>query len=323
MSNITSRPIESDGIQVRLRSVTYAAKDTQLYEFVKTDASAFPPVEPGAHVDLHLPNGLVRPYSLVYSGSDLKSYVVGVKLDQKGRGGSRFIHNELRVGTLMSLSKPRNNFPLFAGASHSILIAGGIGITPIWCMAQHLESIGASWEIWYSCRSRVDMAFDSELSKYKNNVHFHVDDEAQCLLDLSSVVAVAKPGSHLYCCGPAPMLAAYEAAASTLDPETVHLEHFGAVQAASVEGGYVIALAQSGKELLIPPGASILDVLKTNGINVNSSCLQGVCGYCEVKVLEGEVDHRDSILTPKERAANDTMMVCCSGAKSARLVLDL
>ncbi|MFN3737553.1 PDR/VanB family oxidoreductase [Hydrogenophaga sp.] len=310
-------------LAVRLRSITYAARDTHLYEFVRLDGQAMPDVAPGAHVDLHLPNGTVRPYSLVRAGQGLKSYVVGVKLDPKSRGGSRYIHEKLMAGTEMSLSEPRNHFPLKEDAPHTVLIAGGIGITPIWCMAQRLQAIGASWELWYSCRSRADAAFLDEMAAFGDRVHLHFDEEAGHLLDLQALVAKAAPDAHLYCCGPAPMLAAYEAAAASRQPETVHLEHFGAVQAAATDGGFVVELARTGGELTVPQGKSILEVLTAHNVSVNSSCLQGVCGYCEVAVLQGEVDHRDAILTPSERASNSTMMVCCSGAKSARLVLDL
>lgn len=201
-------------LAVRLRSITYAARDTHLYEFVRLDGQAMPDVAPGAHVDLHLPNGTVRPYSLVRAGQGLKSYVVGVKLDPKSRGGSRYIHEKLMAGTEMSLSEPRNHFPLKEDAPHTVLVAGGIGITPIWCMAQRLQAIGASWELWYSCRSRADAAFLDEMAAFGDRVHLHFDEEAGHLLDLQALVAKAAPDAHLYCCGPAPMLAAYEAAAA-------------------------------------------------------------------------------------------------------------
>jgi ferredoxin len=167
------------------------------------------------------------------------------------------------------------------------------------------------------------MAFLSELSAFGDRVHLHFDDEAGGVMDLAAIVSAASPQAHLYGCGPAPMLAAFSAAAEGRDPATVHLEHFGAVQAAAVEGGYVVQLARSGVELPVPPGSSLLDALTAHGIAVESSCREGICGCCEVAVLEGEVDHRDAVLSESERAAHRTMMVCCSGARSARLVLDL
>ena len=310
-------------IQVRLRSISYAARDTHLYEFCRPEGGVLPASTPGAHIDLHLPNGMTRSYSLVHSGANPSSYVVGIKLDPKSRGGSRYIHEELRVGAQLSVSTPRNHFPLIETAGYSVLIAGGIGITPIWCMVQRLQSLGRSWELWYSCRSRADVAFLEDLSAFGSLVHCHIDDEDGGVMDMASAIKAAPKGAHIYCCGPTPMLAAYDVATVELPRETVHLEHFGATQASATEGGYIIELAHTGREFAVPKGKSILHVLAESGIVVSSSCEQGVCGACEVGVLAGEVDHRDAILTPSERASNTTMMICCSGAKSARLLLDL
>jgi ferredoxin-NADP reductase len=309
---------------VRLQSITYATQDTQVYEFVRPEGGSFPPVTAGAHIDVHLPNGITRSYSLLHAGDSLDRYVIGVKLDPKSRGGSRYMHEHLRVGMTMALSLPRNHFPLTEDAAHTVLIAGGIGITPIWCMAQRLQTIGASWEMWYACRSRADMSFLPELTRYGNCVHLHSDDEAQGVLDIAGIIAAAPSDAHFYCCGPAPMLAAYEAAASGRAPETVHLERFGAAQAFTATGdSFIVELARAGIELVVPAESSLLEVLTSNGITIDSSCQAGICGCCEVAVLEGEVDHRDEVLTESERANHKTMMACCSRAKSARLLLDL
>lgn len=311
-------------LTLRVQSITYAAKDTYLVELTNQDGSPLPSAAPGSHIDLHLGNGISRSYSLVQSGEAPTSYVVGVKLDANSRGGSRYVHEQLRVGSILPISMPRNHFPLHEEAAHTVLIAGGIGITPIWCMAQRLQAIGASWELWYSARSRADLAFVPLLHAMGARVHLHVDEEMGRILDLQAIVAAAPKGTHFYCCGPSPMLDAYETAATTCFPaEQVHLERFTAKQAASVDGGFVISLARSCRDLVVPQGASVLKVLLDNGIEVDSSCQEGICGCCEVAVLEGEVDHRDAILTEAERAANKTMMVCCSGAKCSRLVLDL
>lgn len=310
-------------LQLRVQSIRYAAKDTHLIELVEPTGAPLPATEPGAHIDLHLGNGIVRSYSLVESSEQPTSYTVGVKLDAKSRGGSRYVHEQLRVGSLMPVSAPRNHFPLTEDATHSVLIAGGIGITPIWNMLQRLQALGASWELWYSVRTRADIAFALQLQALGERVHIHVDEEAGAVLDLASIAQAAPARAHFYCCGPTPMLDAYEAATAHLPAEYVHLERFAAKQAAAVEGGFVISLARSCMELTVPTGASVLDVLLENGIAVDSSCKEGICGCCEVAVLEGDVDHRDAILTEAERCANKTMMVCCSGAKSSRLVLDL
>ena len=312
-------------LTLRVQSVTYAARDIHRVELVRPEGGALPDVTPGSHIDLHLGNGITRSYSLVHSSAQPNAYIVGVKRDPQSRGGSRYVHEQLRVGTTLPVSAPRNHFPLLETAAHTVLIAGGIGITPIWCMAQRLEAIGASWEIWYSARSREDMAFVPQLSALGDKVHLHFDDAAGGVLDLAAIIGAAAEGTHFYCCGPGPMLDAYEATAAGAGKpaESVHLERFAAQQAAAVEGGFVISLARTGRDLTVPPGASVLKGLLDNGIAVDSSCQEGICGCCEVNVLEGEVDHRDEVLTEKEKAAHKSMMVCCSGAKSARLVLDL
>ena len=313
-----------DRIGVRLQSIGYATPDIQVYEFVRPDGAPLPAVTAGAHVDVHLANGITRSYSLLHAGEALERYVVGVKRDPNSRGGSKFMHEQLRVGTLLDLSAPRNHFPLTEDAAHSVLFAGGIGVTPILAMAERLDAIGASWEMWYAVRSRADLAFLPRLARFGARVHLHVDGEAQAVLDMAAIAANAPAGAHFYCCGPGPMLTAYEAATAGQPPGTVHLERFGA-SAPLVTGGdgFVVQLARSGVELRVPTGSTVLQVLTANGIAVDSSCEAGICGCCEIAVLEGEVDHRDEVLTPSQRAANRSMMVCCSRAKSERLVLDL
>lgn len=321
----TNQTASPELLTLRVQSISFAARDIHLVELVRPEGGALPAVTPGSHVDLHLGNGITRSYSLVHAGKQLDAYVVGVKLDPKSRGGSRYVHEQLRVGTTLQVSAPRNHFPLLESAAHTVLIAGGIGITPIWCMAQRLQAIGASWELWYSARSHEDMAFVRELGAFGDKVHLHLDDQAGSVLNLAAIIESAPDGAHFYCCGPAPMLDAYEAAAASAgrSPECVHLERFAAQQAAAVEGGFVISLARTGVDLTVPKGATVLKVLLDHGIAVDSSCQEGICGCCEVNVLEGDVDHRDAVLTDKEKAANKSMMVCCSGAKSSRLVLDL
>jgi ferredoxin-NADP reductase len=311
-------------LQVRLQSITYATRDIQVYEFVRPEGGPLPSVSPGAHIDVHLANGLTRSYSLLHAGDSPDRYLVGVKRDPNSRGGSRYMHDQLRVGTTLQLSPPRNHFPLLETAAHTVLIAGGIGITPILCMAERLESIGASFELWYASRSRADLAFLPELARFGQRVRLHVDDETNAVLDLVAIVDAAPADAHFYCCGPGPMLAAYEAAAAGRAPETVHLERFGAAPTLSTSGdGFVVELARSGIELRVPTDSTLLEVLTQNGIAIDSSCEAGICGCCEVAVLDGEVEHRDEVLTPAQRAGNKSMMVCCSRAKSERLVLDL
>ncbi|MDQ0304942.1 PDR/VanB family oxidoreductase [Ancylobacter polymorphus] len=313
---------EGSTIDMRLVAIRLAAHDTNLYEFERLDGRPLPAVAPGSHVDIHLPNGMVRPYSLVASGEAPASYVIGVKRDAAGRGGSVAMHDTLRVGTMLKVGRPRNNFPLEEGAPHSVLIAGGIGITPIWCMAQRLIALGQSFEIHYACRDRRDVAFARELEAL--GAHLHIDSEsAGRFLDIAGIVAAAPDGAHFYCCGPAPMLTGFEAATAALPAERVHLERFAAAPMEAPQGGFVVALQASGKEFVVPEGKSILEVLREQGLDVDFSCEQGICGACRVTVLEGEPDHRDMVLSEREKAQNDAIMVCCSGSKSPRLVLAL
>ncbi|RZA30969.1 MAG: oxidoreductase [Lysobacteraceae bacterium] len=310
-------PSASQGVrlQVRLQSVSWVTRDIQAFEFVSADGATLPAASAGAHVDVHLANGITRSYSLLHADAAPQRYLVGVKRDPNSRGGSRYMHEQLRVGATLELSGPRNHFPLAEDAAHTVLIAGGIGITPILCMAERLAGLGASFELWYASRSRADLAFLPALARFGERVRLHVDEEAAAVFDMAAIVAAAPAGAHFYCCGPAPMLAAYEAATAARAPECVHLERFGASQPPPGGGGaFVVQLARRGIEL---------QVLQENGIAVDSSCEAGICGCCEVRVLEGEVDHRDEVLSAAQRAANTSMMVCCSRARCARLVLDL
>jgi ferredoxin-NADP reductase len=309
-------------IQVRLTAIRYAARDTNLYEFTRADGKPLPAGAPGAHIGVHLPNGIMRQYSLIAAEPKPKTYVVGIKRDAGSRGGSRYVHDELRAGVLLDIEPPRNNFPLAEDAEDTVLFAGGIGITPIHCMIQRLEELGRRWKLYYSCRSRADAAFLGELWGRKN-VHFHFDDEAGGFLDITSAVIKSPRDAHLYCCGPAPMLAAFEAAAAAWPKTQVHVEYFTAKEAASLEGGFEVQCAKAGRTFTIPPGRTILHVLREGGIEVSSSCEEGICGACEVGVISGVPDHRDAILSQQERDENKTIFVCCSGAKTNKLVLDL
>jgi tetrachlorobenzoquinone reductase len=310
-------------IDVRLVGIRYAARDTHLFELERPDGGKLPAAQLGAHIDLSLPNGLIRQYSLTRCEPAARSYTLGIKRDETGRGGSRLIFDTLRVGQFLRISAPRNNFPLVKHAEHVVLFAGGIGITPIWAMVQRLFARMRSFELHYSCRSRQDMAFADVLDGLPN-VRLHCGDEhGGKFLDLDDIVAAAPQTAHFYCCGPTPMLAAFEAATAHLPPAQIHVEYFTAKEGKSLEGGYTVQLARSNQEFTIPPGRSILQVLRDAGIDVPYSCEQGICGSCETSVLGGEPDHRDSILTEAERVANKTMMICCSGAKSSRLVLDV
>jgi ferredoxin-NADP reductase len=231
---------------------------------------------------------------------------------------------KMGVGGTLKISAPRNNFPLAADAAQTILIAGGIGITPIWCMVQRLEELGRAWTLHYACRSRTDMAFLDRLAGM-GGARLHFDDEqGGKVLDVAAVVAAAPKDAHLYCCGPTPMLKTFETATADWPRAQIHVEYFTPkVQEAAKKGGFTVELARSGREFFIPEGQSILQVLLDEGVDVDYSCELGICGACEQRVISGTPEHRDSILTEEEQAENKRVMICCAGYTSERLVLDL
>ncbi|WP_370204570.1 PDR/VanB family oxidoreductase [Pararhodobacter marinus] len=322
----------SDGeITVRVKQMRFEADTVLSVAFETLDGSPLPRAEPGAHVDVILSDDLRRSYSLTQAlDGNGPGCIVAVHRDPASRGGSAHVHERLRVGEKIRLSRPKNHFPLDESAAQSVLIAGGIGITPILAMIRRLTEAGRPWHLHYAARKRSAAAFLAELdacvaaSGGQGQVTTHFDDEEKgALLDIAGIFAGADPDTHFYCCGPEPMLAAYEAAARGTPKERVHAEYFSAREEVAREGGFDVVLNRSGKVLHVESGQTILDVLIANRVSVPFACTEGTCGTCETRVIEGRPDHRDAVLTDEERAANDTIMVCCSGSKSARLVLDL
>lgn len=297
------------------------------WEFQLPSGGDLPAFEAGAHIDVHLRNGMTRSYSLLNSQADRQRYVIASQKECSGRGGSVYLHESVHAQDRIFISPPRNNFPLDEGARHSVFIAGGIGITPILSMVRRLNTLDASWELYYCARTQNDAAFLNELaalqsSKGKVRLTFDREPDGK-MLDIVAVVAQAPRHSHFYCCGPLPMLESFRMALADWPPGQVHLEYFSATGEASTNGGFTVMLAQSGKEVFVPEGKSILNALLDAGVEAPHSCCEGVCGSCEVRVLEGIPDHRDLVLTPAEREANQKMMICYSGSASPRLVLDL
>lgn len=311
-------------IPVRVADVSDVADSVKLYDLHPTSGD-LPAFTAGSHIDLHLPNGLMRSYSLVNPESERRRYQVAVALDRASRGGSSFMHESIRPGTLLEISEPRNNFFLVEDAAHSILIAGGIGVTPMMPMIQRLEALGRSWKLHYCGRTRSSLAFREHLTSYADRVDLRLDDEsAGELLDIAALMRDASPDTHFYCCGPAGMLGAFQsAAAATLEPSHTHLEFFAPREAPATDSEYTVELARSHKTVTVRRGCTILETLMEIGIEVDHNCTQGICGTCETRVLSGVPDHRDEVLTESERASNKTMMICCSGSKTRTLVLDL
>jgi len=315
-------------IQVRIKRISFEAETINSYELVAPAGDELVPFTAGSHIDLHLPNGMIRSYSLVNDQCEKTRYVVAVNKDAASRGGSSFVHENLRAGDVITISYPRNNFALQENAAHSVLIAGGIGITPLISMIRRLEALGRSWELFYAARTRVAAAFLDELHALRCDVHPHLhlnfdQEPSGRMLDLSAIVKSASPDAHLYCCGPVPMLEAFETATQGRPAEQVHVEYFKAKEKPAAEGGFEVRLARSNRTIAVEAGKTILNALLDAGIAVNYACTEGVCGTCETRVIEGIPDHRDLFLGKEEHAANNTMMICCSGSKSSTLVLDL
>ncbi|KGD86722.1 ferredoxin [Achromobacter sp. RTa] len=282
------------------------------------DGAMLPAFEAGAHVDVALGNGQLRQYSLCGDPAELSVYRLGVGLAPDSRGGSRYIHEQLREGDLVEVSEPRQLFGLHAQAAGHVFIAGGIGITPILSMIHACERRGEPWRLLYCVRERDAAAYLSELAVYGERVDLHVDSErhgARCDLD-AYLGARQDPGLHVYCCGPAPLMDAVATACERrgIAAARVHFERFAAVAEAAAHTGeaFLIKLVRSGGSHEVPPHKSVLDVLQAAGVAWPHSCREGLCRSCEAGVLSGNIDHRDYVLSDEERAAGRSMMVCVS-----------
>jgi cytochrome P450/ferredoxin-NADP reductase len=289
----------------------------------RADGRPLPAWAPGAHVDLILDGAPTRQYSLCGDPADLQEYRVGVLRDPQGRGGSLHVHDQLRAGDTVRVRGPRNNFPLAASPRY-LFIAGGIGITPILPMIAAAEAAGADWRLVYGGRRRASMAFLDELTPYAAKVSVRPQDETG-LLDLEGLLGTPRPGTLVYCCGPEPLLAAVEQHCRAWPPNALHVERFAprAQRGPVRTEAFDVVLRRSELTLTVPPERSILSVVEEAGVSVLSSCAEGTCGTCETAVLGGEPDHRDSVLTEQERAAQHCMMICVSRSCGPRLVLDL
>lgn len=317
-------------IKALVHTIRFEADGVVSIEFRPAGAQVqFPSFSPGAHIDLHLPNGLVRSYSLCNPPSDSGRYVVGVLNDRKSRGGSRYVHEQLRVGWVIDISAPRNNFGLHEDAERSVLVSGGIGVTPIFCMLQRLVALGRPVELVYCARNRQEAAFIESIGSLsdKMKITWHFDDEEGAPPALVELLAGRGADSHYYCCGPAPMLDAFERACEQLGYPHAHIERFAPAMLATttMASGFEVLCRKSGKLVEVPAGKSVLDALIEAGLSPDHSCKEGVCGACETAVLavDGELDHQDGILTPAERQAGKSMMICVSRCTGRKLELDI
>ncbi|MCX5382830.1 PDR/VanB family oxidoreductase [Streptomyces sp. NBC_00083] len=280
------------------------------------DGAELPAWGPGAHLDLVLPSGLVRQYSLCGDPADRTSYTVATRLIEDGRGGSREVHEQLQEAVELAVRGPRNRFPLVADGPY-VFVAGGIGITPILPMIRAAEAAGADWRLLYGGRSRATMPFLDELAGFGAKATVVPEDE-HGLPDLAAFLANSPASAAVYCCGPDPLMDAVTAALGPGRPP--HLERF-APGAATAGSGFEVELRRSGRTLAVPAERSLLSVLRAEVPGVSYSCEQGFCGTCQQRVLEGEIDHRDELLTDAER--DDSMLICVSRCLGPKLVLDL
>lgn len=306
-----------------VKTVETSADGVVVLTLVDPDGGSLPAWTPGAHVDLILAPDLVRQYSLCGSASDTSSIRIAVLRSPGSRGGSAYVHDGLKPGTMVRVRGPRNHFPL-VGAPRYLFIAGGIGITPLMPMLAEATAAGADWSLVYLGRSRRSMAFLDELEQYGDRVRVMPKDETG-RFELDTVLTPPRDDTAVYCCGPERLLSAVEERCATWPAGALHVERFAAraPEATDADQEFELVLARSGLTVTVPAGRSVFDAVQDAGVSVLGSCHEGLCGTCEQIVLDGEIDHRDSVLNAQEQASNEMMMICVSRSLSARLTLDL
>lgn len=317
-----------DTLQVRVGHIDAEAEGILGFRLEPVDGRPLPLGEPGAHIDVHLAPGLTRQYSLTNGPDQRADYRIAVKLEPQSRGGSSAMHQRVNVGDKLTISWPRSNFELSRGAERHVLLAGGIGITPLLAMGKHLHSKGAAFRLHYFARAPRFAAFADWLAgcDWREQVDFRygLEPEAQRAY-LEQLLLKPDTGTHLYMCGPGPFMdmVADVARQQGWPEQNVHCEYFSAPAPVDTSGNaFELRLARSGLSLHVPEGVSIIDVMRQAGVEIETSCEQGVCGTCLCKVLEGEPDHRDLYLNEAERSAGKLMLPCVSRARGKRLVLD-
>lgn len=316
---------EEQELRLRVRQLSWEADGVVSVTLERPDGGDLPPWRPGAHVDLRLSGGITRQYSLCGRLADTKTWRIAVLREPNGRGGSAAVHEKLRPGDVVEVLGPRNNFQLVDSPQY-LFIAGGIGITPLLPMIEAAEAAGAQWQLTYGGRSRVSMAFRDVLTSFGDRVQMRPQDE-HGRLDLTTLLGTPRPGTQVYCCGPESLLTAVEQACAGWPKGSLNVERFAPkpqpLSPAGDELGFDVVLERSHRTVHVPPGMAILEALEADGIEPPNSCREGICGTCETKVIQGIPDHRDSLLSDDERAANSTMMICVGRAHCDRLVLDL
>ncbi|MFY1668037.1 PDR/VanB family oxidoreductase [Pseudomonas sp. Pseu.R1] len=315
----------SDGVfKVRLRAIEYGAPGINFYTFESLDGLALPSYEPGAHVDVAMGPDLLRQYSLLWPASHPAQYRIAVQLAQVGKGGSRKLHFESVVGAEYEVSVPRNHFPLQPSDDAFHLFAGGIGITPIISMYRQLKANGRKVTLYYWASSAQHMLFHDQLCDEQDDVHLFHTRCGDTPPRLKDVLKTLPHSAQLYCCGPQGMVDEFDQLTLERPEANTHRERFSATTDALQPGdSFRVRLQRSGLTLTVPAELSLLQVCEAAGVDVAYSCEEGVCGACEVKVLAGQVEHRDTVLTPSQRQRSESMMICCSRGVGEGLVLDL
>ncbi|SFU16832.1 vanillate O-demethylase ferredoxin subunit [Mesorhizobium sp. YR577] len=314
-------------IPIRVRSVRKETAEIRSFELESIDGSPLPAVVAGAHVDIHLPSGLTRQYSLCNGPGTTSVYLLAVKLEAVSRGGSAAMH-ALATGDMLEIGAPRDNFSLIEGSSHDVLIAGGIGITPLLSMARHLVATGRSFKLHCFARSMEHVAFRELLGNepLDRSTSFHLSlDHLQSEKRLRDILSRPPAGAQCYICGPAAFISGAQIAAgiSGWPAAAVHVEHFSASTPSAGDGAFDVFLTKTGSTVRVEAEESILQALGRAGVLVETSCEMGICGTCLATVLQGVPDHRDEFLTDGEKAANDRMCLCVSRSREPLLVLDL
>jgi vanillate monooxygenase ferredoxin subunit len=315
-------------LAVKVVSKKIEAEDIASFELATADGAPLPAFSAGSHIDVQVPGGLTRQYSLCNDAAERHRYRIAVLRDPASRGGSTAMHDAVKAGDVLHISEPRNHFPL-QHAKRSLLFAGGIGVTPLLCMAQRLAAIGADFVLHYCTRSVERTAFRTEIanSAFADRVRFHYDaGPPEQKLDLEADLGAPDPACRLYVCGPTGFIDYVVGMAKVKgwSADQIHLEYFGAApKDSSGDSAFEVRVASSGKTYTVAAGQSVVQALLEHGVEILTSCEQGVCGTCITRVLEGEPDHRDLYFTDEEHAKNDQFTPCCSRAKSKILVLDL
>jgi len=314
-------------LKLRITQCSAEARDVVLLTFGSADGRPLPAAEPGSHLEIRLPNGLIRQYSLCGDSDDTTCYTVAVGRVTPGRGGSEYIHRHFRVGTELADIRIRNSFPMTGEARRLRFIAGGIGITPIMSMVRRCVSRGLPWSLLYCARSRNRAAFYESLREFPDAVRFHFDEEAdRQVADLEAALREPREGEHLYCCGPAGLMGAVRERSAHWPDGTVHFEWFSAPADSSpvdARKTFVAILKRSGMRVHVGPQQSLLEALEQCGVLVPFSCREGLCRTCETPLCGGEAEHLDHVLSEAEKAGQRSIIPCVSRARSDVLVLDL